>query len=428
MTLPSKLPTWATGAASILEPSDGKKAQGWVPGEQPPASFFNYWQNLVGQWIQALRDGAALQAAADLEVQALLAATASGNVTNATTSSGGIGPSGFSETGVALDANTGFMVWAGYAASLIKLGRYPVSWGGFVGTTGPEPTINTHPTFCAPADAGVVFIGTTEPKIYYVTWPFGPANPDVPLIDAGSSVSGSTVAYHNMAVSGGARVFVSNTSPKIGYWTIGAGSIVEVTPAGMPIGAIKRVVTWDPDHARFVCVCGDGSTWTSPTGAAWSSTTAHGYSHATGLLSSVYYAPMRAIVVCGKSPTTAKYSLKYSQDGGATWIAAGLGEATTANAEVFASANAVYVRGFPRAGSSTTDRLMYSGNLTDPASWKFFDLKGIAGAAVSGSDLVTVLGQYAVLTVTTPGARSTILVFPSALNGSVLVSAKISVI
>jgi hypothetical protein len=50
MPKPSKLPTWATGAASILEPSDGKKAQGWVPGEQPPASFFNYWQNLVHLW------------------------------------------------------------------------------------------------------------------------------------------------------------------------------------------------------------------------------------------------------------------------------------------------------------------------------------------------------------------------------------------
>jgi len=52
MTKPTKLPTWATSSPNILEPSDGKKAQGWVPGEQPPASFFNYWQGLAYEWIK----------------------------------------------------------------------------------------------------------------------------------------------------------------------------------------------------------------------------------------------------------------------------------------------------------------------------------------------------------------------------------------
>jgi hypothetical protein len=52
MPKPSKLPTWATSSPNILEPSDGKKAQGWVPGEQPPASFFNYWQGLAYEWIK----------------------------------------------------------------------------------------------------------------------------------------------------------------------------------------------------------------------------------------------------------------------------------------------------------------------------------------------------------------------------------------
>ena len=77
MPKPIKLPTWATGATSILEPSDGKKAQGWVPGEQPPASIFNYWQNLVHEWItwldaNGLVDGGSL---GDLLVNGTLSTT-----------------------------------------------------------------------------------------------------------------------------------------------------------------------------------------------------------------------------------------------------------------------------------------------------------------------------------------------------------------
>jgi len=63
MPRPTKLPTWATTSPHVLEPSDGKKAAGWVPGEQPPAAFFNYWQNLVHEWVtwldeSSLSDGA----------------------------------------------------------------------------------------------------------------------------------------------------------------------------------------------------------------------------------------------------------------------------------------------------------------------------------------------------------------------------------
>jgi len=61
MTKPIKLPTWATSSPNVVEPSDGKKAQGWVPGEQPPAAFFNYWQNLVHQWVTWFDESAAIE-------------------------------------------------------------------------------------------------------------------------------------------------------------------------------------------------------------------------------------------------------------------------------------------------------------------------------------------------------------------------------
>jgi hypothetical protein len=52
MARPTKFPNWATSGTNIVEPPDGKKASGWIAGEQPPASYFNYWQNLVQQWVE----------------------------------------------------------------------------------------------------------------------------------------------------------------------------------------------------------------------------------------------------------------------------------------------------------------------------------------------------------------------------------------
>lgn len=48
---PAKKPEWADGGGSaIIEPSDAKKALGWVV-EKPPHQFFNWLLNLIWQWI-----------------------------------------------------------------------------------------------------------------------------------------------------------------------------------------------------------------------------------------------------------------------------------------------------------------------------------------------------------------------------------------
>jgi hypothetical protein len=55
MPKPSILPQWATvGGAQIVEPTVGKKAQGWNTQEKPPGQYLNWWQNLVYQWMQYL--------------------------------------------------------------------------------------------------------------------------------------------------------------------------------------------------------------------------------------------------------------------------------------------------------------------------------------------------------------------------------------
>jgi len=53
-TKPTKFPTWATDGTNVVEPPDAKKATGWVPLEEPPSSWFNWWQNNVNAWVEWL--------------------------------------------------------------------------------------------------------------------------------------------------------------------------------------------------------------------------------------------------------------------------------------------------------------------------------------------------------------------------------------
>lgn len=54
-TLPSSLPVWASDSgASITVPPTVKQEAGWeltTPKEKPKLDYFNWWMNLVYQWI-----------------------------------------------------------------------------------------------------------------------------------------------------------------------------------------------------------------------------------------------------------------------------------------------------------------------------------------------------------------------------------------
>ena len=50
-TKPTSVPVWNTGGANNVEPSAGKKILGWLIGEKPPSSYFNWLQKLYGDWF-----------------------------------------------------------------------------------------------------------------------------------------------------------------------------------------------------------------------------------------------------------------------------------------------------------------------------------------------------------------------------------------
>lgn len=53
---PTKIPIWNTGGANNVEPSGAKKILGWLIGEDPASSFFNFLMKLTGDWLTWLDD------------------------------------------------------------------------------------------------------------------------------------------------------------------------------------------------------------------------------------------------------------------------------------------------------------------------------------------------------------------------------------
>jgi len=54
MAKPTRDSTWATGGGALkTDPGISKQAEGWSI-EAPPVQYFNWWMNIVGQWISYL--------------------------------------------------------------------------------------------------------------------------------------------------------------------------------------------------------------------------------------------------------------------------------------------------------------------------------------------------------------------------------------
>lgn len=57
MPAPSEFPVWIPdNTTNIIEPSSGQKNTGWLPGQVPPAQYFNWILNLINQWIEYFDD------------------------------------------------------------------------------------------------------------------------------------------------------------------------------------------------------------------------------------------------------------------------------------------------------------------------------------------------------------------------------------
>lgn len=53
---PVKIVEWATNLLNVVEPTAGKKIIGWLVAEKPPAQYFNFLLNVLGQWSAYLDD------------------------------------------------------------------------------------------------------------------------------------------------------------------------------------------------------------------------------------------------------------------------------------------------------------------------------------------------------------------------------------
>lgn len=73
---PTQVPEWATGeGADIVEPPAGKKEQGWVQEEKPPAGYFNWLFALLTAWVAWFADKLHARAGFGIDVPEGIATT-----------------------------------------------------------------------------------------------------------------------------------------------------------------------------------------------------------------------------------------------------------------------------------------------------------------------------------------------------------------
>lgn len=108
-TKPSTVPTFNTGGDNNTAPSAGKRILGWLVGEQPPSSYFNWLMKLYGEWLQYLSDGAFTGAASFANAVTMAQTLA---VTGATTLTGALTAAAATFSGL-VTANAGVLVPSG---------------------------------------------------------------------------------------------------------------------------------------------------------------------------------------------------------------------------------------------------------------------------------------------------------------------------
>jgi hypothetical protein len=140
-TKPTQVAEWAD-TGSKVEPSEAKKDSGWVAPELPPDTYFNWWQNLVGNWTkwinERLFDGGDSE---DFKIQPPTPAGVAGDLTlkgGDGVGAGGHGGDVFATGGqpAGTDANGGFVVATGGNATGTGTGGGITATAGNGGPTG----------------------------------------------------------------------------------------------------------------------------------------------------------------------------------------------------------------------------------------------------------------------------------------------------
>ena len=103
MTQPTQTPDWNTSGSNRVDPPSGQKSSGWTVNQAPPSSYFNWWMNLVYQWVLYLKN-LTLEALVWVELQSfqkgLTASQSVANTNTVTITTNGTG------TGVSINAST----------------------------------------------------------------------------------------------------------------------------------------------------------------------------------------------------------------------------------------------------------------------------------------------------------------------------------
>lgn len=232
---PGSVPTWATdtnfssglesGLPTKVAVSSGKRAQGWLPAEEPASTNLNYEQNLLGQWLQYISEG-----------------HLTGVVTISNGFHYGTGDSfAFATPVVTLTDSEGKFISAMVGGSVTIAGATTPANNGVFTVTGQTATTLTWNNASAVAEA---FTGTWTTNVAGSLRTFGAA-----IID-GALTGGSTAAFTGNVTAPDFRYTTAQTkflpasmSVDDGIHTkkLGASSFGQ---AGWTIGASTSPITW----------------------------------------------------------------------------------------------------------------------------------------------------------------------------------------
>lgn len=309
MPRPRLLPEWASNKVNVLEPTSGKKAAGWLSGERPSAQHLNWLQNTAYDYLAALDD----------EQFRMYLRYIKGAIGTGPTAYLG-SPVGATGNAAGFNPATGRIVVVN-GSSGAKYGdlHNDGSWSSGTGiTTG---------TSCVHWDGTYFQVGGNR------IW----SSPDG--VTWTQRYAGAAASF---ATSPGNVRVTSNLLRS----TDGLAWNPVTPPPGMGGASTASLVFWDPVRARFLLLDANGTCFRSTDGLTWSSVGSHGSSlGSTGAGLNAAYCPYLDLFVLSRGTDTT--TLKYSTDGGATWVDFAAPYAGTLNGPgfyVFASDDMVFIR------------------------------------------------------------------------------------
>lgn len=358
---PQNIPSWANdalindpgetwdGTPTKTDPGNGKRDDGWLPKEKPPAQHRNYLDNEIGRWVQYFSNMQAMHWFPGGQVGEV---TTAGQINSA--------------SGLGYDEGSGAIIAVGRITSIA--GEVSISTDGHTWTAiagAPLASVNfdyvatKHPDFApthlsvnalisSATNAQTVEIlgggltgfaapGVGSVNVAMQAWDEGnsqwivvggedQAVTPLPAIwtdgtpmagltqRASAAVNSSRAELLAINRSGLSVVIGDGTAPNFDIWTSpDAITFTQVAPVGIGAGESARSMIWDDARGLFVLLT-ERTTYTSTDGVNWTQTGTFtgGAAHAVRCFAS----DGGGLYIAG---TTGGPAVRYSSDGGVTW-------------------------------------------------------------------------------------------------------------